>query len=1187
MARLSIWLLGPFKAELEGEALNGFRSDKVRALLSYLAVEVHRPWGRSTLAGLLWPDFPEQAALSNLRNALSNLRRVLGDSSAQPPFLRISPDTIQFNPDGDTWLDVNAFLELAPKTGAVSYDQVNIEQLERALALYQGEFLEGFSVASASFEEWLLATRERLRERVLQTLRLLVIADETSNNLTAALDYTRRWIDLEPWDEAAYRHRMQILAADGQRSAALTLYDELCARLAQDLGVAPEPETVQLCERVRSGEQVATSYAGSKVSKRSVTAPSDAGPLPQFLIESSHVDIEPKLFVARQKELEQLEHGLENAIQGNGCLRFVTGEPGSGKTALLEEFSHRAMQNHPALLVLWGQCNAYTGQGDPFYPFLNITRMLAGEVESLLTGGVITLKHVQRLWNFLPETLASLLDYGPDLIGRFVSGGKRPSLAQSHRGVNPDLLESLNSKHAGRAQGPPQPRSQQAALVEQFTQVATTLSLHHPLLIILDDLQWIDPGSVNLLFHLGRHLVGSKILLLGAYRSEEVSLEREGEPHPLEGVVQELGALYGEIWVDLIQSEGADFVDALLNSEPNALSPEFRKQLYQRTSGHPLFTIELLRGMQLRGEIVRDKRGKWVEGQQLNWEQLPARVEAVISRRIGYLPDECQELLNAACVEGEQFTGEIVARVLGKDDGKVHTLLSQEIGKRHRLVTAQGLKQVGEQQLSTYRFRHSLFQTYLYNNLDVLEKSHLHGMIGNELEGIYRQEQDKLLEFAYALARHFEAGGTVDKAVKYYGMAGKNALRLSASQEALTHFYRALHLLDALPASPERDQQELELQLGLGPPLTALKGWAPPEMATAYERAQELCQNISDHSQLIPALWLLSVYRLGRSEHAEVDRLVARLFRLAQQSGDPALLSLASLQVSPFYQGKFIEARVPLERTCSFRDLSQQCALAQLYGMAPVVVGPAYLAECLYFLGFPSQADRYSMEARELAEGIKHPMTSCYAISRSCWLAASKGDLVQLRDQSAKLFHITQRYGFKNFEFAAVFFENWANVQSGKSASKAIDKMQRMIEAYHATGTVLNRTAFLVLFGQACGKTEQIERGLQAVDESIELAEKTGELWYQAEAYRVKGELLARQNADLNEAENCFLKSRKVASQQGAKIFELRAALSLCQLWQRQGKGENGREILAQIYDTFTEGFATPDLHAAKALLDN
>ena len=1187
MARLSVWLLGPFKAELNSDRLSGFRSDKVRALLSYLAVEAHRPWGRTILAGLLWPDFPDQAALNNLRNALSNLRRVIGDSRAEPPYLRISPDTIQFNPDGDTWLDVKAFLELASKTNPTSSDQVDINQLEEALALYRGEFLEGFSVDSASFEEWLLATRERVRERVLQTLRLLVIAHEATNNLPAALDYTRRWIDLEPWDEAAYRHRMQILAADGQRNAALFLYEELRSRLAQDLGVAPEPETVQLCEKVRSGQQVVLSYSGSRISERKEAAPLDPGPLPQFLIEGSHVDVEPKLFVARQKEFEQLEYSLEDAIQGNGCLRFVTGEPGSGKTALLEEFSHRAIQNHPDLLVFWGQCNAYTGQGDPYFPFLNITRMLAGEVESLLTGGVITIEHAERLWKFLPETLTTLLDHGPDLMNCFLSGGDRLSLAQTHPSVNLSMLESLNSQIKRPSQGPPQPRLQQAALFDQFTQVLVTLARNHPLVIILDDLQWIDPGSVNLLFHLGRQLGGNKVLLLGAYRSEEVSLGREGEPHPLEGVVQELSAMYGEIQVDLMQSEGLDFVTALLDSEPNALDPEFHNLLYQRTSGHPLFTIELLRGMQLRGEIVRDKQGKWVEGRQLNWEQLPARVEAVIARRIRHLPDECQNLLNVACVEGEQFTSEVIARVLGKDEGKIHELLSQEIGKRHRLVAAQGLKQVGEHRLSTYRFRHSLFQTYLYNNLDVLERVRLHGKIGSELEEVYRQDQGRFPEIVHALARHFEAAKMLEKAVKYYAQAGKNALRLSASQEALAHFYHALHLLEAVPVSPERNRQELDLQLSLGAPLTALKGWAPPEMATAYARAQELCQNISDHAQLIPTLWLLATYRLGRSEHAEVDRLVERLFHLAQQAGDPALLSLASLQVSPFYQGKFSQAREILERASTFRDLDQQRSLAQQYGMAPTVVGMAYLAECLWLLGFPNQADRYSMEARELAEGIKHPMTSCYAISRSCWLAAHKGDIKVMRKQVEKLYRITQRYGFKNFEFAAVFFENWANVQSGTTAGKAIDKMQRMIEAYHATGTILNRTAFLVLFSQVCGNAGQIERGLEAVNESIELAGKTGELWYQAETYRVKGELLINQNADSGIVEDCFLMSRRIASQQGARIFKLRAAKSLCQLWQQQGKDEEGRESLAQIYNSFTEGFDTPDLQTAKVLLDS
>ncbi len=1187
MARLSIWLLGPFLAELGGERLSGFRSDKVRALLAYLAMEAHRPWIRSTLAGLLWPDFPEQAALSNLRNALSNLRRVLGDSHAEHSFLQISPDTIQFNPDADTWLDVKAFLDLVPKPDHASSGQVDINQLERALALCRGEFLEGFSVASAPFEEWLLATRERVREQLLQLMRSLVVALETSGNLTAALDYTRRWIDLEPWDEAAYRHRMQILVTNGQQNAALTLYEELSSRLAQDLGVAPEPETVQLCERIRSGRQMALSGTGFRVSEIKEVAPPDPGPLPQFLTEDSHLEVEPKLFVARQKELEQLERDLERAIQGKGSVRFVTGEPGSGKTALLGEFSHRAMQKHPDLLVFWGQCNAYTGQGDPYFPFLNITRMLAGEVESLLTGGVITLEHAGRLWKFLPETLAALLDYGPDLIGRFLSGGDRTSLARIHPGINPDQLESLDSLIKRRSQGPPQPRLQQAALFDQFTQVLVALARNLPLVIILDDLQWIDPGSVNLLFHLGRRLGGSKTLLLGAYRPEEVSLGREGGQHPLESVVQELGAMYGEIQVDLMQSDGAVFVDTLLDSEPNTLGPEFRNLLYQRTSGHPLFTIELLRGMQLRGEIVLDKKGKWIEGQQLNWNQLPARVEAVIARRIGFLSDECQEILRVACVDGEQFTSEVVARALGKDAEKVHDLLSQEIGKRHRLATGLGLKQVGEQQLATYRFRHSLFQTYLYNQLDFVEKSHLHGKIGAVLEGVYSLHQGMLPEFAHAIARHFEAGNKVGKAVQYYKLAGENALRLSANQEALAHFYHALDLLKSLPASVERDQQELELQLSLGHPLTALKGWAPPEMAAAYERAQELTRNISDHTHLIPALWLLATYRLGRSEHAEVDRLVERLFRLAQQAGDPILLALASLQASPFYQGKFGESREILERASTFRNLSHQRLLAQQFGMAPSVVGMAYLAENLWFLGFPEQAKKCSLEARELAEQVKHPLTSCYAFGRSGFLYLGIGDTEAVLDQSSRLLRVAQKYGFKNFEYPAVLFENWANVQSGRSTGKAIEKMYQVINAYHAAGTILNRTSFLVLIAQACAKIGQIERGLDALKESINLAEKTGELWYQAEAYREKGELLLQQEINIRDAENCFLTAHQIARQQGAKMLELRAAVSLCQLWQQQGKVEDGQEMLAQIYNTFTEGFDTPDLINAKALLDN
>jgi len=1183
MARLSVWLLGPFKAELDGDPLSGFRSNKVRALLAYLAIESHRPWARTTLAGLLWPDIPEKAALSNLRNALSNLRHVLGDTRIDSPFLNISPSTIQFIPSVDWWLDVQDFQDLVPNNDPPT--PTEIAQLEKTLALYRGDFMEGFSVDSVLFEEWVLTIRGRVHRKLLQTVRLLAMGQEKAGEMAAALDYTYRWVELEPWDEAAHRHCMQLLAASGQRGEAITQYKNLCSLLERDLGVAPDPETVQLYEQILSGR---TEMLTKKVPPKSAfgePASIDPGPFPQFLAEMTNIKVEPKLFVARQKELKKLEDGWKKATQGKGTAYFVTGEPGSGKTALLAEFSRRITRDYKKALIFWGQCNAYTGQGDPYFPFMNITRLFAGEVESLLAGGGISLKHAQQLWEFLPETLATLLDYGPDLILRFLSDGDRPSLARLHPGITPDTLERLNERFGERSKGQDQPGLEQATVFEQFTQVLTVLSRNHPLIIVLDDLQWIDPGSVNLLFHLGRRLAGSHIMLLGAYRPEEISKGREGEKHPLEGIVQELGALYGEIQVDLMQSEGEAFVNALLDSEPNVLNSEFRKMLYKHTSGQPLFTIELLRGMQLRGEIVRDKKGRWVEDLKLNWETLPARVEAVIARRIDHLPDECQELLNTACVEGEQFNSEIVARVLGKDEDMVQNLFSQEIGRHQRLVVAQGLKQVGLQRLSSYRFRHSLFQLYLYKNLDLVDKAHLHAKIGNVLENAYKQDQEKLGESAYTLARHFESGGMAEKAVQYYTLAGKNALRLSANQEALAHFYRALHLLETLPSSPDRDRQELELRLSLGPPLTALKGWSPPEMATAYARAQELCQNISDDVQLIPTLWLLATYWLGRSKHKEVDRLAERFYRLAKQAGDPLLLSLANLQVSSFYQGRFSEARVTLERASASRDLNQQCLLAQQYGMSPAVVGLAYLADTLWMLGYPEQADQSRLDALDLAAKIKFPMTSCYALARSCWLSITKDDNETLKDQSRKLYQVTQKYGFKVFEFASLVFDVWAKMQSGMVSEKKIEQMYRAIENYSATGTLLNRSSFLVLFGRACGKTRDIKRGLLAINESIELAENTGELWYQAEAFREKGKLLVQQNSDLDEAEHCFLTACQIARQQRAKMLELRAVVNLYHLWQQRGR-EYERETIAQIYKLFTEGFDTPDLRAAKKLLD-
>lgn len=1166
MSGLSIRLLGPFIAESEGHPLRGFRSNKVRALLAYLTVEWHRPWERTTLAGLLWPNLPEISAQSNLRNALSNLRHVLGDTGAEPSYFLLTKTTIQFNPGSNSWLDLCEFLDLTSQANIrkeiPSGDSI-VHQLEAALALYRGEFLEGFSVDSGPLEEWILATREQARQRLLQTLRRLALVQEQWGELEAAFGYTQRYLELEPWDEPAYRYQMLLLSAQNRRASALALYDECCSRLARDLGIKPEPETVRLYEQLRDGKPGASTDGTPQSPSWTGNVMLPQRHIPEFLAEGHPYKEDLPLFFARHRELGLLETALEEVKQGHGRVHFVTGEPGSGKTALMAEFSRRAMLANPDLLVAWGQCSAFTGQGDPYYPFLNILRMLAGEVEIPVSSGVITTTQAKRLWRFLPHTLDSLVEHGPDLFNRFLSGKDLLSLARLNTSVHPDSLRRLQVCIKRASDPLLQTRLSQAALFDQLTQVFCHLAQRHTLIMVLDDLQWIDLGSVNLLFHLARQITGSKILVLGAYRPEEVIIKRSPEAHSLQGVVQELSAVYSEVQIDMMQSEGAQFVKELIQSEPNELDQHFQDSLYHHTSGNSLFAIELLRGMQLRGEILKNNRGKWIANQHLSWEELPSRVEAVIARRIDHLSEECQELVNIACVEGEQFTADVLAGVLEKDTQWVCDLLSREVSKQHRLVIAQSPQQIGGQYLSLYRFRHSLFQIYLYNHLDMVEKVQLHGKVGTILEQIYIHDKEKLGEVAHVLARHFESAGLIEKTIHYYTMAGKYSLQLSANRAAIDHFQKALHHLRSLPKDENRDWQALDLHLSLGPPITATRGWAAPDLEQNYQLAEALCHELADDTRLVPALWLLGVYRLGRAEHAAVDRLVERFYGLAQKIGDPDLLCLANLQVSPLYQGRLYEAQQLLTRASQPREVTQQRSLAYRYGMSPSVVALAYLSHCNWLIGDEDQAVRASQEALDLAEKIDVPMTSCYALGRACWQHAFAGQIEATCLHAEKLLPITRQHEFRNYELGARFLHAWGKAQAGDSVLAQVETMYQSMQEYQNLGTILNRTTFLILFAQVCGQAGQLERGLAALEEAITVGVRTHERWFEAEAYRLKGELLVltgQGEVVFRQAEQCLETARQVSIQQGAMMLEARANASLFRLKQNRGRSSESSD---------------------------
>ncbi|MFN8457606.1 MAG: tetratricopeptide repeat protein [Anaerolineae bacterium] len=345
----------------------------------------------------------------------------------------------------------------------------------------------------------------------------------------------------------------------------------------------------------------------------------------------------------------------------------------------------------------------------------------------------------------------------------------------------------------------------QSDLFAQYTRVMHTLAHQEPLLLIIDDLQWADAGSISLLFHLRRQLEGQRILVLGLYRPADIALGRlsassgEWERHPLEPVVNELQRLFGNAQVALRQAGSKQFVEAFLDLEPNRLGIEFREALYQQTKGYPLFTVEMLHGLQARGDLVQDEQGQWIEGPVLDWKTLPARVEGVISERIGRLPPMLQEVLKIASVEGEVFTAEVAARVQGMDERQMVSQFSHVLDRQQRLVTVQDSQQLETKQLSHYRFRHILFQKFIYDSLDQVERVYLHQAVGNALEQLHREQ---VASVAPQLARHFAVGGDDRRALKYFTLL---CLRYGCGQptptpEAAAHYSRALRIAQAAKA---------------------------------------------------------------------------------------------------------------------------------------------------------------------------------------------------------------------------------------------------------------------------------------------------------------------------------------------------------------------------------------------------
>jgi tetratricopeptide (TPR) repeat protein len=356
-----------------------------------------------------------------------------------------------------------------------------------------------------------------------------------------------------------------------------------------------------------------------------------------------------------------------------------------------------------------------------------------------------------------------------------------------------------------------------------------------------------------------------------------VALGRDGERHPLEQVVNEVKRTQGEVVIDLGQSqstEGMQFIEAFLDSEPNRLGEDFRQALYDHTGGHPLFTVELLRAMQERGDLVQED-GVWLEGDSLAWDQLPARVEAVIEERIARLEDEIRELLTVASVEGNDFTAQVLARIQKVEERKLLRELTQELDKRHRLVREMGEVTEGRQILSKFQFAHHLFQRYLYNGISAAERRLLHGEITDVLEEIFAGEEERI---AIQLAYHSQRANQPEKASRYLRMAGDQAKASYANQDAIRYYSELLELL------PERNQERFEVLQARASVYDVI---AKREMQLSdAEEMLEIARALQNDGLEIDAhLACAEVYLDG--EHARAIEPMQNAMKLAREFDDP------------------------------------------------------------------------------------------------------------------------------------------------------------------------------------------------------------------------------------------------------------------------------------------------------------
>jgi predicted ATPase/DNA-binding winged helix-turn-helix (wHTH) protein len=932
-------------------------------------------------------------------------------------------------------------------------------------------------------------------------------------------------------------------------------------------------------------------FIGQVVSGQSSVVSPPPAPLLRPQLATGNWQLTTNL-IGRESELAQLHQWLEKTLRGERQLIFVTGEPGIGKTTLVKAFAagieqlatdkrQEATGNRqrkktslsqpmpvaqslmPGVWLGWGQCIEQYGAGEPYLPVL--------EALGRLCRGPDGERLIALLQQHAPTWLAQM-----------------PALLSS------TAYEALQHKTQGATR---------ERMLREIVEALEVIAAERPLVLVLEDLHWSDPSTLDLLSMAARRSEPARLLLIGTYRPLDVIIRE----HPLKTVKQEL-QLHNycrELALEpLSEAQVAEYLAMRFEVGAHSRASLRLVQLIaQRTEGNPLFLVSVVDDLIARGMFMQTDTGWELKEEAATIEsRIPDSIRQLVALQSGRLSPAEQQTLEAASIAGMEFSAAAVAAALATNTAVIEQHC-EHLVERQQFLRRLGVAEWPDGTLAArYGFLHALYQQLWHERVSPAQLQHYHLQIGKRKEHAYGE---RVREIAVELAVHFEQGGVDRKAIHYLQQAGENAVRCSAYQEATSHFTKGLELLKTFPDTPTRTQQELLLLKTLGPALMAAKGYAAPDVAQAYTRARELCQQVRETPRLLSVLLGLETYYAIRAQLQTARELGEQCLPLAQRMHDlPRLLQTHfGLEMALFHLGEFALAREHFEQSVALYQRQKHGSHRTLL-QDPGVACLSYAALVLWSLGYPEQALKRSYEALTLAHELSHPFSLAVALNWTAWFHQYRREEQLTQERAEAEIALASEQGFPFWTAWGTIHRGWALAEQGQE-EEGLMQIHQGLAAYQAMGSELVRPWFLALLAEAYGKEGQTEEGLAVLAEALDAVDKSGERFCEAELYRLKGQLTLQQQCKVQNpeckipntqhptpsthaeavAETCFLKAIGIARKQQAKSWELRATTSLARLWQKQGKQHEARSTLSEIYNWFTEGFDTKDLQGAKALL--